>query len=107
MNDAEMTSFRTLKNYLFKPLILALPRSILTYVLYTDACEKELGAILMQRYAEYSLRPTGYYSRSMTATERNYHTTDRECLAIMWILLLLHLYLYGTNFQIRTNHDYL
>lgn len=96
-----------MKNSLVKPAVLALCRSDLSYVLYTDACDKQLGAVLMQRYADNSLRPTGYYSRSLTAAKHDYDSTERENLSIVWALLLLRPYLYGKHFHIRTDHDYL
>lgn len=59
----------------------------------------------MQGYADESLGPKGYYSRTLTEAERNYDKTESEFLAIMWAVLLLRLYLYGTHFEIRTDHE--
>lgn len=95
MNEAEMKSLRTLKEALVQLPILALPRSELTDILHTDECDKQIGAVLMQRDGDKSLRPTGYDSRALTALKRNYDEAERKCLEIVCaVLLLLHSYLY-------------
>lgn len=49
--------------------------------------------------------PIGYYSRTITDSGRIYNSSERECLAIAWEVLLLRHYLYGTRFEIRADHD--
>lgn len=61
MPEDGMTSFRRLKDALIKPPVPALPRSDLNYVRNTDACEKQLGTVLMKRYENKVLKPIGYY----------------------------------------------
>src|SRR6266542_459218 len=51
--------------------------------LCTDASLKGLGAVLEQENENGNLRPVAYASRSLTPAEKNYHTTDLECLAII------------------------
>lgn len=71
MKEAETNLFRTLKEALVKPPLLELYRSDLTYVLDTDACDKQLGTILMQSCKDKSLLPMGYYSSTLKEAERN------------------------------------
>ena len=45
-----------------------------------------------------------YASRSLTDVERRYSRTEREALGIVWACERLHMYLYGTDFEILTDH---
>ena len=53
-----------------------------------DGCEKVIG----------------YYSRSLTKSERSYCVTHRELLAVVDSLKHFHPYLYGVPFVIRSDH---
>lgn len=105
MNETEMNSSRHLQESLVKPPVLALPLCVLTYILDTNACDRQLGTVHMQRYEDKSLLTTGYYSRTQMEAKLNNDTNECECLAILWAVLLLRLNLYGTHFEIRTVQD--
>lgn len=46
-----------------------------------------------------------YFSLLPNDAERNYNTTEREFLAIIWAVLMLLPYLEGARFTLRTHHD--
>lgn len=50
-------------------------------------------------------KPIGYWSRSLASPELVYDTTQRDCHAILWEMLLLRPYFKRTRPTIRTNYD--
>jgi len=104
LSDEALGAFEELKRRLTEAPILALPRRQGTYTLDTDASVGQVGAVLLQEEPDQSTRPVGYWSRSLSAAEREYSTTERECLAVVWASLLLRPYVEGTRFTVRTDH---
>ena len=72
--------------------------------LVTDASPVGLGAVLEQQQPDGQYRPVCYASRSLTAVERRYAQFEKEALAVVWGVEHHHLYLLGTNLEIRTDH---
>ena len=105
LTDAEFAAFEELKRRLVSPPVLALPRYGRKYTLDTDACGHQVGCALLQEQPEGGTRPVGYWSRALTDAERNYTTTEKECLAVVWSILTLRPYLYGSAFNLRTDHE--
>jgi len=103
-SDEALGAFEELKRRLTEAPILALPRRYGAYTLDTDASAGQVGAVLLQEQPDQSTRPVGYWSRSLNAAERNYSTTERECLAVVWASLVLRPYIEGTRFTVRTDH---
>lgn len=105
LKDDQTESFEELKNRLTSPPVLALPRSDKHYTLDMDANAEQLGFVLLQEHDDEPSRSLGYFSRKLNDAERNYDTTERECLAIIWAILMLRPYLDGVHFTLRTDHD--
>ena len=105
LGEAEMKAFLTLRRCLLTAPILALPRAGFPYTLDTDASSYQVGCCLLQEQPDGTRHPVGYWSRTLTAAEKNYSSTEKECLAIVWAVLHLRPYLEGTRFTIRTDHD--
>jgi len=83
LSDEALGECEELKRRLTEAPILALPRRHGAYMLDTDASAGQVGAVLLQEHPDQSTRPVGYWSRSLNAAERNYSTTERECLAVV------------------------
>ena len=49
-------------------------------------------------------RVISYASRSVTETERRYSQTEKEALALIWACDKFHPYVYGTPFELVTDH---
>ena len=72
---------------------------------YVDASPVGISAILMQKEANSEKRVNVHFaSRALTTTEQRYSQIEREGLAVVWACEHLHIYLYGTNFKIFTDH---
>jgi len=85
---------------LTSPPILDYPKRQDHFILTTDACDVGLGAVLStsrQTVIEYA-------SRALTAPEKKYTTSEKECLAIVWATRKFRHYLLGTIFTLETDH---
>lgn len=105
LSEEQLAAFETLRTRLLDPPILALPRAEGLFILDTDASQEQIGCCLFQEQASGTRHPVGYWSRGLTSAERNYSTTEKECLAIVWAILQLRPYLEGKHFIIRTDHN--
>nr|GFC42551.1 putative reverse transcriptase domain-containing protein [Tanacetum cinerariifolium] len=86
-NKKEAT-FQLLKQKLCSAPILALPEGSKDFIVYCDASNKGLGAVLMQREKVIS-----YASRQLNIHEKNYTTHDLELKAVVFALKILRHYL--------------
>jgi len=98
-------AFEELKRRLTSSRILALPRSTGANVLDTDANDDQVGCVLTQEQPDKTCKPVGYWSRPIAGAEKNYRTTEKECLALVWALFMLRPYVQGTRFIVRTDHS--
>ena len=69
----------------------------------TDASPVGLGAVLVQEQQN-ELRVINYASGSLSDVEKKYSQTEREALAIVWAGERFHMYLYGCDFELMTDH---
>jgi len=80
--------------------VLACPGFSRTFILQTNA---SIEAILTQD-TEKGERVISYYSRTLNGAEKNYSTTEKECLAIVWAIRKLRPYLEGYHFNVVIDH---
>ena len=78
--EAEQEAFNTLKVKLTTPPVLAYPQYEAEFVLFTDASDTCLGAVLSQVQGGLE-RVIAYGSKVLSKAEVGYSTTEKECLA--------------------------
>ena len=69
----------------------------------TDASPVGLGAVLVQEQKGEN-RVISYASRGLSDVERRYSQTEKEALGIVWACERFHVYLYGVDFELWTDH---
>nr|GFA90058.1 putative reverse transcriptase domain-containing protein [Tanacetum cinerariifolium] len=90
--DKQEAAFQLLKQKLYSAPILALPEGCEDFIVYCDASNKGLGAVLMQIEKVIS-----YASHQLKIHEKNYTTHDLELGAVVFALKIWRHYLYGTK----------
>ena len=81
--NAQQTAFDTLKQRITSEPILAQPDRDKQFELKVDTSGFALGAVLLQRGDDGKRHPVSYYSRTLTAAERNYDIYKRELLGVV------------------------
>ena len=98
-------SFELLKKMLTKAPVMVSPDWTKIFHVYTDASDRALGGTLMQERTIGYLQPIYYASKSMTKTEKNYNTTEREALGIIYAVAKFRHYLLGNKFVLHVDHQ--
>ena len=102
-NSVHQQAFDTLKTLLSGTQVMAHYDPSAPTQLRVDASPVGLGAVLTQTQHGVT-RPIAYASRTLSNVERRYSQTEKEALAVVWGCEKFHLYLYGTEFTIYTDH---
>ena len=68
-----------------------------------DASPVGLGAVLIQEQ-QGRKRVTSRARKSLSAVEQRYSQTAKEALAVVWACERFHVYLYGIEFELYTDH---
>ncbi|PIK43002.1 Retrovirus-related Pol polyprotein from transposon [Apostichopus japonicus] len=96
-------AFQYLKFVLINPPVMAFPDFGLDFVLYTDASQTAVGAVLAQEQ-DGKERVIAYASSTLTPPQRKWSTFDREFWAIVWAVRHFKHYLCMSHFTIVTDH---
>ena len=96
--------FEELKAYLTTTPIVRAPNWQLPFEVMCDASDLAVGAILGQR-AEGKPYVVYYASKTLNEAQRNYTTTEKELLAVVYALDKFHAYLIVADIIIFTDHS--
>lgn len=97
--EAEENSLRKLQDELTSNRVMSYFDPTKPTEVIVDASPTGLGAILTQEEKIIS-----YGSRALSDVETRYSQTEREMLAVVWATEHYHLYLYGAQFTVITDH---
>lgn len=103
-SSQQQRAFDNLKEALTNAPILQTADETKPYTLRTDASGYAIGAVLLQGEKE-TEHPVEYASRLLSPAERNYSTTEREALAVVWAVDKFRGYIEGTDVTIASDHQ--
>ena len=86
--------------------VLVFPDFDKHFLLETDASEEGLGAVLSQKQSDGRYHPVTFGSRSLTSSEKNYHSSKLEFLTLKWsIMEHFKDYLPYSPFMVQTDNN--
>ena len=103
LNKECESAVEQLKQALKKAPIRGYPNDMNPYTLTTDASMIGIGTINSQRH-QWGERIIAYASKPLSKSQRNYSTTKRELLAIVYFTQHFRNYLLGQKFLIVADH---
>ncbi|CAM5088813.1 unnamed protein product [Eretmochelys imbricata] len=74
------------------------------FLVTTDASERGVGAVLMQKGPDQEFHPVVFLSKKLSERESNWSVTEKECYAIVYALEKLRPYVWGRRFHLQTDH---
>lgn len=101
--DEAQAAFESLKLALTSSPVLGIPDYSLPFQIECDASDHGMGAVLVQTQNGEE-RVIAFMSAKLNAAQRNYHVTERECLAVLTAIEKFRPYIEGTKFTVITDH---
>ena len=98
-------AFIKLKEKLVLAPILVSPNWSEPFHVYVDASNVAMGCILSQKDKNNKDHPIYYASRQFIPAEKNYTTTEREALGMVYAVQKFRHYLLGYKFTFYVDHD--
>lgn len=99
-----VAAFQKLKKAVCEEPVLRMADERRDFVVCTDASDKAIGCVLMQRFHD-GEHPVEYKSRKLASTEQGYCAREKELLAVIYALNTWRHYLANKKFVLRTDHE--
>jgi len=99
-DDACQQAFEEIKRYLTQPPVLTAPVSGKPFLLYVQAMDHSLGALLAQNNDQGHEQAIYYLSKTMIRAEHRYNPTKKECLALVFAVQKMQYYLVGQTINV-------
>ncbi|CAM5167446.1 unnamed protein product [Natator depressus] len=97
-------AFNKLKATVMSDPVLRAPDFDKPFLVSTDASERGMGAVLMQKGPDQEFHPVVFLSKKLSERESNWSVTEKECYAIVYALEKLCPYVWGRRFHLQTDH---
>ena len=98
-------AFLEIKQHLTCKPILAFPKLNDPFNVEVDASDYAAGGILSQRGKDNILHPIAYFSTSFTNTQCKWAPVTKEAVALVLAVRHWYVYLSGTDFVLRSDHN--
>lgn len=101
-----MKAFTDIKDILISAPVLSVPKFDRPFMISTDASDVGLGCILSQLDDDDCEHPVAFASRTLSRSERNYSTTEKELNGLLFALEKFKGYIDGSPFQTKVYTDH-
>lgn len=99
------TAFESLKHALLQSNALQASDPSQSYIVQTDASQTGLSCVLVQKGADVLLQPVVFLSEKLLPKKRHLSIVEKECLALVWALAKLCVYLWGQQLVIQMDRS--
>ena len=101
----EEKAYQALKVMLSQALVVQPSDWTKSFQVFIDASDIAIRSVLMQLTEPKWYQPVYYASRKLSKVERNYSTTEREALGIVYSVTQYRHYLLGRKFSFHVDHS--
>ena len=103
-SDSCQVAFNNIRKGLNEASCLYMPNLNLPFIIQTDSSGGGLGAQLIQEVNS-QRHPVWFASRSLSQAEKNYSTTEQECLGVIWAVRKFHGFIEFSQVTIECDHQ--
>ncbi|XP_062713135.1 uncharacterized protein K02A2.6-like [Aedes albopictus] len=98
-------AFQNIKRVLQSDLLLVHYNPEQEIIVAGDASKTGIGAVILHRFSNGTIKAVSHASRSLSAAEQNYSQIEKEALALVFACTKFHRMLWGRRFTLQTDHQ--